>query len=144
MDAVAQLAPRLRTAVLRSSLSVQCGPQPCQVRRTEDDAVAGGDVDQVEVDAGLGDPAGEIGEHAGLVLDLDDHHLALAAHSKVRDGKGVPNGLGVGDEDVELGLIARSMQAAAAMFTPASLIAVATSASAPGRFSMSITRSNGT
>src|SRR5689334_16289900 len=35
-------------------------------------------------------------------------------------------------------------QVAAAMFTPASLIAFATSASAPGRFSMSMTRSNGT
>ena len=80
----------------------------CQVGRSEDDAVAGGDVDQIKVDAGPGDPAGEIGEHAGLVLDLDHHHLAFAAHGKVRDRKRVPDRLGVGDEDVELGLIARS------------------------------------
>jgi hypothetical protein len=33
------------------------------------------------------------------------------------------------------------MQVAAAMFTPASLMAAATSASAPGEFSMSIARS---
>ena len=49
--------------------------------------------------------------------------------------------LGVRDEDVELGPLAEPTHVAAARFTPASLIAVATRANAPGVFSMSMTRS---
>ena len=49
--------------------------------------------------------------------------------------------LGMRDEDVKLSPLAGPTQAAAAMFTPASLIAAATRASAPGVFSMSMTRS---
>jgi hypothetical protein len=92
--------------VLRSAGSSQRRLQPCQVGCPEDDAVAGRDVHQVEVDPGSGDPAGEIGQHAGLIVDLDDHHLALAAHGKVRDRKRMPDRLGVRHEDVELGPIA--------------------------------------
>ena len=54
----------------------------------------------------------------------------------------MPRGLGVRDEDVGSARSPVPMQVAAAMFTPASLIAAATCASAPGVLSMSMTRSN--
>src|SRR5262249_50729329 len=49
----------------------------------EDNAVARRDVDEVEVDAGRRDAAGEISEHAGPVLDVDDRYLALAGDGDV-------------------------------------------------------------
>ena len=57
------------------------------------------------------------------------------------DRQRVPRGLSVLDQDVQLGAIAGATQVAAAMLTPASLIASATRARAPGVFSMSMTRS---
>src|SRR4029450_10763114 len=96
---------------------------------------------------------------------VDDDHLALAGDREVGDRQRVARGLGVRDEDVQLGALpgaggrgrrgggawrtragsaARSpapRHVAAAMLTPASLIAAATRASAPGVFSMSMTRS---
>ena len=55
----------------------------------------------------LRDPARQVREHAGAVLDVDHDDLALARHREVRDRQRVPRGLGVGDEDVQLGPLAR-------------------------------------
>src|SRR5579862_1920814 len=41
----------------------QGAPQAVEVGRTEDDPGLGGQVEQVEVDAGGGDGAGQVGEH---------------------------------------------------------------------------------
>src|SRR5436190_952798 len=90
-----------------SACDVQGGFQAGQVRRAEDDTAARGDVDEVEVDPRLRDLARQVRQHAGAVLDLDDDHLALARHRDVRDREGVPRGLRVLDEDVELGLLTR-------------------------------------
>src|SRR5262245_45255074 len=53
------------------------GPQRVEVGGAEDDPVAGGDVEEVEVHAGLGDLASEVGEHAGAVFDVDDDDFSL-------------------------------------------------------------------
>ena len=59
------------------------GLQSLEVGRAEDEAVAGCDVDEVEVDAGPCDLSGEVGEDPGPILDLDDDDFALAAHADV-------------------------------------------------------------
>ncbi len=41
-----------------------------------------------------------------MVVDLDHDDLALARDGEVRDRERVPGGLGVGDEDVQLGALA--------------------------------------
>ena len=53
----------------------------------------------------------------------------------------MPRGLGVRNQDVKLARGRPPRQVAAATLTPASLIAAATGASAPGLFSISITKS---
>ena len=127
-----------------SGRDAERGPERVQVRGAEDDAVAGGDVDEVEVDPGPRDPARQVRKHPGAILGVDDDDLTFSRHSEVRDRQGVPGGAGVRDEDVELGAIARPDARRAAMFTPASLIAAATSASAPGVLSTSMIRSAAT
>ena len=91
----------------RSARDAERGLEPVEVGRAEHHAVARRDVDEVEVDAGPGDLAGQVGEHAGAVLDVDHHDLALARDREVRDRQRVLRRLGVGDEDVQLGLRAR-------------------------------------
>ncbi len=77
--------------------------QPVHVLAVEDDAVVGGDVDGVDVDAGIGDLAGQVGERTGVVADLDHHDLTLdRVELGVGDGKSVPDGLGVLHQDVQL------------------------------------------
>src|SRR5829696_4038329 len=54
-----------------SGADAECGLEPGEVLGAEHDPVAGGDVDEVEVDAGVGDVAGEVGEDTWTVVDLD-------------------------------------------------------------------------
>ena len=75
--------------------------------RPEDHAIARGDVDEVEVDPGPGDLASQVRQHAGAVLDLDHDDLALAGDRDMGDRQRVLRGLGVRDEDVQLGPLAR-------------------------------------
>ena len=63
-----------------SSVSVRRPARPADSARSggsKDDAVACGDVDEVEVDPGPRDLAGKVGKHAGVVLDVDDNDLPL-------------------------------------------------------------------
>jgi hypothetical protein len=53
--------------------------QCIQVGRSENDSVTCGDVYEVEVDAGLGDLTSEVRKYPGIVLDVHDYDLALAA-----------------------------------------------------------------
>ena len=83
--------------------------KPVEILGAEHHPVVGRDVDQIEVDAGLGDGSGEVGQRAGTVFDVDDHDLALAADDGLMgDGQGVPRGFGVWYEDVQLGTIAHA------------------------------------
>src|SRR5688572_7088979 len=75
----------LRACGRRAVRDVEHLLEGVEVGGTEDDAVTGGDVDEVEVDAGAGDLAGEVGELAGTVVDVDHDHLALAADPQVGD-----------------------------------------------------------
>jgi hypothetical protein len=84
------------------------GLEASEVGGTEDDAIASGHVNQVEVDAGARDLASEIREHTGSVLDLDHDHLALAGYGEMRDRQRVLCCLRVGNENVELGPLPRS------------------------------------
>lgn len=70
--------------------------------RAEHDPVAGRDVDEIQIDPGCGDPAGEVGELARTVLDVDDDDLALAADREARDRERVTHRLRVAHEDVQL------------------------------------------
>jgi hypothetical protein len=92
----------------RSGCDVERGFEPGEVGGAEHDAIACRDVDEIQVDAGARDLACQIGEHAGSVLDIDDDDFALARYGEMRDRQRVLGGLGVGDEDVELGPLARS------------------------------------
>jgi uncharacterized protein (TIGR00369 family) len=89
-----------------SARGVQRGPQTIEVRGSEDDPIAGGDVDEIQVDIGPGDPAGQVCEDARTVLDIDHDDFALARDREVRDRQRMPSGLGVLDEDVQLGSLA--------------------------------------
>ena len=95
------------TRAARSARAAQRGAQGGEVGRAEDHAIARGHVDEVEVDPGPRDPAGQVGEDAGAVLDVDHHDLALARDREMGDGQRVPGRLGVLDEDVQLGALAR-------------------------------------
>ena len=112
-----------------------------EVGRAEDHAVARRDVDEVEVDSGLRDPAGQVRQHAGTVLDVDHDDLALARDREVEIASACLAASACGTRMCSSARSPVPMQVAAAMFTPASLIAAATCASAPGVFSMSMTRS---
>jgi plastocyanin len=132
---------RCETAEALSGRALERGAQSREVGRAEDHAIARGDVDEVEVDPGAGDPARQVGQHAWAVLDVDHHDLALARDREMRDGQRVP---GASACLTRMCSSARSpvpRHVAAAMFTPASLIAAATSARAPGVLSRSMTRS---
>ena len=83
------------------------GPEGREVGCPEDHAIARGHVDEIEVHSGPGDLASQVRQHAGAVLDLDHHDLALAGDREMGDRQGMPHGLGVRDEDVELGPLAR-------------------------------------
>ena len=98
---------RLRIDQSASARVAERGPQGGEVGRPEDHAVLCGDVDEIEVDPGPGDLAGQVRQHAGAVLDIDDDDLALAGDRDVGDRQRMLRGLGVRDEDVELGPLAR-------------------------------------
>ena len=83
----------------------QRGFQGGCVLGAEHDPVVRRDVDQVEVDAGLGDTAGEVGEHSRLVCDVDDHDIVLVADCEVGQRQGVSGGLRMGHENVHLGTL---------------------------------------
>ena len=117
------------------------GAQSVEVGRAEDHAVARGDVDQVEVDAGPGDLAGEVGEDAGPVLDVDHDDLALARDREVGDRQRVRGGLGVRDEDVELGPLARADAGGGGDVDAGVADRGGDLRQRPGVFSMSMTRS---
>src|ERR687888_660904 len=82
----------------RSAPRVERRPQAREVGGAEDHAIAGGDVDEVEVDPGLGDLPRQVGKHAGPVLDVDHDDLTLPADGEMGDRQRVPRRLGVGDE----------------------------------------------
>ena len=81
-------------------------PQAIEVSGAEHHPVAGSDVHEVEIDTGLGDLAGQVGEHTGTIFDIDDHDLALAADRQMRDRQRVPGGARVRYENVQLSLLA--------------------------------------
>src|SRR5436190_1611633 len=89
-----------------TNLGSRAAVSPPRPARPEDHAVLRGDVDEVEVDSGPGDLAGQVGEDAGAVLDVDHDYLALAGNREVGDRQGVLRGFGVSHEDVELGPVA--------------------------------------
>ena len=51
--------------------------QPVEILRAEHHPVVCCDVDEIEIDSGLGNDAGEVGQRSGTVFDVDHHHLAL-------------------------------------------------------------------
>jgi hypothetical protein len=71
------LVDKARSVKENSAGGVEDGPQSVQIRGSKDDAVACSDVDEIEVDPCLRDLSGKVGEHAGVVLDVDDHDLPL-------------------------------------------------------------------
>ncbi len=83
----------------------QGGLEGGRVLGTEDDPIVRRDVDEVEVDTGLGDTAGEIGEHSRLVFDVDDNDVVLVTDGEVGQRQGVFGGLRVVHEDVHLGTL---------------------------------------
>ena len=89
-----------------SAAAIQRLPQGGKINGPEDDPVAGGDVDQIQVHTGFGDLAGEVGEDAGAILHINHDDLTLASDGLMRDGQGVLGGFGVRDEDVQLGALA--------------------------------------
>ena len=118
--------------------------QGAQIGGAEHDAVAGGDVDEIEVDPTPERPC-EQGRraHLGCRRPRRRRPRARASDRELRDRKRTlqpaPHGR------TRMCSSARApdpTHVAAARFTPASLTAVATRASAPGVFSTSMTRSN--
>ena len=79
--------------------------QTGEIGCSEDEAVSGRDVDEIEVDPGPRHLASQVGEHARPVFDVDDDHLALAADGELRERQGVPGGSGVRHEDVQLDVV---------------------------------------
>ena len=89
--------------------AVECRTETVEIVRSEHDARAGRDVDQVEVDPGRRDHVRQLGQLAGTIVDVDDHDLALAGDRRaVHHGQSVANRLGVRDEDVQLGALTRT------------------------------------
>ena len=86
-----------------SVFHLERGLESGEVGRPEHDAVPGGDVNEIEVDAGAGDLAGQVSDHAGAIFDVDDDDFPLAADCEMRDGQRMLRGPGVLDEDVKLG-----------------------------------------
>jgi hypothetical protein len=85
---------------------VQGTLQGAQIGRPEDHAILGGDIDEIEIDACPGYLAGQVGQHAGLVLHVDHDDLALAAYGQMGDGQGMSRGFGVWHQDVDFGALA--------------------------------------
>ena len=80
--------------------------QAIEILRAEHDTVVGGHVDEIDVDTRLGNDSGEVGQGAGAILDVDDHHLTLAGDNGfMGDGERMARGLGVWHQDVEFGPI---------------------------------------
>src|ERR1700727_3625473 len=79
-----------------------------EVTGTEHDTVARGHIDEVEIYARPRDLAGQVGEDPWAVLDVDYDDLALACDSEVRNRERMLRCLGVRDQDVELGSLARA------------------------------------
>jgi hypothetical protein len=104
------LPPRTRRADgRRAKLGLlEDGLQAGQIRGSEDEAVSGRDVDEIEVDAGPRHLASEIGEDARTIFDVDDDHLALATDGEVRQGQRVLGSLGMRNEDVQLDVVVAS------------------------------------
>ncbi len=71
----------------------------------KNEAVTRCDIHEVQVDAGLRDLSRQVSEHAGPILDLYNHHFALAAYAEVRKCQRVLGRFGVRNEDVQLDLI---------------------------------------
>jgi hypothetical protein len=81
------------------------GLQPGEIAGSEDEAVSGRDVDEVEVDAGLRHLSSQVGEHSRPVFDVHDDHFALSTDGEVRDRQSVLGSFGVRDEDVQLDVV---------------------------------------
>ena len=96
------------TADDRQCSSSSAVRRSCEVSGPEYHAIAGRNVDKIEVHSGARDLAGQVSQDAGAVLRVDHHHLALAGDREMRNRQRMPRGLGVGDEDVKLGSLARS------------------------------------
>ena len=132
-----RLAPRRNS---RSARGVERGPESSEVRRPEDHAILCCDIHEIEVDSSSGDLASQVRQHAGAVLDIDHDYFALAGDRDMGNRQRMLRGLGMRNEDVELGPLAWP-DARGGCDVDASLIAAATRSSAPGVFSMSMTRS---
>jgi hypothetical protein len=91
----------------RSGVLCEDGLQPFEIIGPEDESVPRGHVDEVEIDTGLRNLAGQVGEHTRPVFDVDDDHLPLPAHAKVRDRKRMLHSFGVRHQDVQLDVIGR-------------------------------------
>ena len=76
------------------------GLQAREIVRAEHQAVPCCDVDQIQVDAGVGNSSRQVGENARSILDVDDDDLTFAAHAEVGDRERTPGGFGVRNEDV--------------------------------------------
>src|SRR5215475_1197114 len=70
---------RVTTSRRALARRLERSPEAGEVGRAEDEPVPRRDVHEVEIDSGPRDLAGQVGENARSVLDLDDDHLALAA-----------------------------------------------------------------
>ena len=91
---------------LRSARDVQRGLERSDVVCPEDHTISRGDVHEIEVHSSPGDLASQVRQHAGAVLDIDDDDFALAGDRDMGNRKRMLRGLGMRDEDVELGLLA--------------------------------------
>jgi hypothetical protein len=103
-------AGRVSIVSLRRSVPsahrAQRSAQGIEVSRPEDHAVSGGHIDEIEVDASLSGPAGQVGQYARTVLNIDHDNLAFAGDCEMRDRQRMPGGLRVWNEDVEFGSLA--------------------------------------
>jgi hypothetical protein len=81
---------------------VERSTETSEVGRPEDHAILRGDVHQIEVDSGPGDPASQVDQYAGAVLDIDHDHFPLPGDPDMGNRQCMLHGPGMRDEDVEL------------------------------------------
>jgi len=79
--------------------------QAIEIGGSEDEAVLGRDINEVEVDAGSSHPSSQVGEHARPVVDVDDDHLTLLADRELRKRQRVPGSFGMRHQDVQLDVV---------------------------------------
>src|SRR4051794_10708123 len=91
---------------MRSARAVEGGAERVEIGGAEDHTVARRDVNEVEVDARLGDLAGEVRQHPGVVLDVHHDDLTLTRDGQLRDRERMLRRLGMWDENVQLGTLA--------------------------------------